>query len=74
METTKQFVKLEFCELLQAPLPLPLGEVPQFANWGGEGFFPLSQKSSIFASSPNGGAEAAFVSCNLLINSNMSNR
>jgi hypothetical protein len=23
-------------------LPLPLGEVPQFANWGGEGVLALS--------------------------------
>ena len=40
-----------------APLPLPLGVVPQCAHWGGEG--PLSQKSKIFDSSPIGRAKTA---------------
>ena len=40
-----------------APLPHPLGEVPQCAHWGGEG--PLSQKSKIFDSSPIGRAKTA---------------
>ena len=43
------------CTGAAAPLPLPLGEVPQCAHWGGEG--PLSQKSKIFDSSPTGRAK-----------------
>ena len=46
----------------EIPLPLPLGEVPQCAHWGGEGenITPLSQKSQIFAGSPKGRTKAAF--------------
>ena len=38
----------------QCALPLPMGEVPQLANWGGEG--PLSH-GRCRASSPKGGAK-----------------
>ncbi len=49
--------------------PLPLGEVPQFANWGGEGLvektrgiIPSQSKTDsyepVFDSSPKGGAKA----------------
>ena len=46
----------------QGALPLPSGEVPQFANWGGEGVprwnSPLSHGIRR-ASSPRGGAKGA---------------
>ena len=56
-----EFDKLEFgSQICTAPLPLPLGEVPRFANRGGEGFDrirPSQSKIKDFCQLPQWGSQ-----------------
>ena len=76
--TAEQFDKLEFgSQICTAPLPLPLGEVPRFANRGGEGFDrirPSQSKIKDFCQLPQWGSQECLCQRQLVVKFKFSER